>query len=88
MVFFGTQMSRQTKLTIPKTEAAKYYNELYRRTHECADRFPTRYTSETLPLPIGRDFTSGRLLGRPVFRNNAGNRKWFNQNNIAVSYLS
>ena len=66
-------------LVLTRDSAKAWREELYLRTTECAQRFPNRFTCETLPLTVGRGTS---FLNQPVFRNTPANGKWFADHNI------
>ena len=66
-------------LVLTRDSAKAWREELYLRTTECAQRFPNRFTRETLPLTVGRGTS---FLNQPVFHNTPANGKWFADHNI------
>lgn len=65
-------------IALSRTAQQEYRTELYRRSHECKDRFPARYTEGSIPLPFA--VGNGRL-GQSLFSVSAGD--WFAANGIA-----
>lgn len=66
-----------------KKDVKVWRNELYRRTQECASRFPEKHTKEYIPLTIGTG-KNGSALGIPIFGNYEMTRNWFESKGIAT----
>lgn len=65
-------------IALSRTAQQEYCTELYRRSHECKDRFPARYTEESIPLPFA---VGNARLGQSLFSVSAGD--WFAAHGIA-----